>query len=591
MLWKAKRELGGPGTPSVGWPRGREEMGRRRFHLNLSLTGRLVVATGLIITLTMAAGFCMEFSERRALALRELEERAWLVAQELVSIRHVIASRQDDINRDAEGRVEFKRLNPAAVGRLVAEHFSSETGYYLRQVRLEPRIAANAPDPVEAEMLRSLSTEPRVDFLWRVDTSSGEPLFRFMLPLWIEPECLQCHGGSPDEVDVAGFPKEGLRVGELGGAITVTASMLPFVQSMRRDLLHHLLLWAVLLLASWALIAVVVRRWVGQPLAAMVATAAAVEEGAWDRIHPVTAPAELSELSHRMATMAEAVRAARMDLERQVAERTAELTEAVRRLQELDKYRADFLASVSHELKTPLTAMLAYAELLRSEGGTSPEAEHQLTAVLEAGRLMESHLEDLLAAARMDAGGLTLQREPVDLTETARAAAAYLAPLAGRREVGVRVTGPQGRPAEPTWVLGDRRRLLQVVVNLLSNAIKFSPKGATVSVEVGSGAPKEVRLAVHDQGPGIDPERQALLLRRLAGEEGGGGAAAFVPGPQGSGGNGLGLSIAARLVRMHGGSLKLASEPGRGSTFTLHLPLPQRELDLLDDPEEEVDGP
>lgn len=545
-----------------------------------------MVATGLIITLTMAAGFWMESTERHRLALRELEERAWLVAQELVAIRHVVAARQDDINRDAEGRVEFKRLNPAAVGRLVAERFSSQTGYYLRQIRMEPRFIANEPDPVEAEMLRALAAEPGAEFLWQVDRSSGEPLFRFVMPLWIEPECLPCHGGPPGQVDVAGFPKEGLQVGELGGAITVTASMLPFVQTMQRDLFHHLLLWAVLLVASWALIAVVVRRWVGSPLAAMVATAAAVEEGAWDRIGPVAAPAELSELSRRMAAMARAVQASQAELEQQVADRTAELTEAVRRLQELDRYRADFLASVSHELKTPLTAILAYAELLRSEAGVSDEARRQLTAVLEAGRLMESHLEDLLAAARLESGTLTLHREPVDLTEAARAAAAYLAPLAAGRAVEVQIRGSAGRRPQPTWVLGDRRRLLQVMVNLLSNAIKFSPPGSTVTLRVDSRAPEEVRITVQDQGPGIDPEEQVLLFRRLAASEREGSvavAAGQTPGPWEPASNGLGLSIATRLIRMHGGCLELKSTPGEGSEFTVRLPLPQRELDAVEE--------
>jgi two-component system sensor histidine kinase BaeS len=221
-----------------------------------------------------------------------------------------------------------------------------------------------------------------------------------------------------------------------------------------------------------------------------------------------------------------------------------------RKLKKAQDTERDFLMSVGHELKTPLTAIDGYAELLQ-DGAVDPrEAAEVLGA--ESGRLRRL-ITDLLDLARIDRSEFTVVDEPVDLAVTAREAVARYEGLAGTLGVALAADA-----AEPAPARGDGGRLLQVASNLVENALRAVGDGGRVDVVARPG-----RLSVRDTGPGLTAEDLDHAFERF-----------YLHRKYGSGpavGTGLGLAIVKDLTEAMGGSVEVESEPGAGSTFTIDL--------------------
>ncbi len=223
----------------------------------------------------------------------------------------------------------------------------------------------------------------------------------------------------------------------------------------------------------------------------------------------------------------------------------------------LDRARRDLIANVSHELKTPLTAVKGFLELMESES-LSPErrAEFLRLTDVEVQRL-ERLIAEQLELARIDAGALPLDREMVDMSELADGVAGSRSLLAEREGIEL-VTS---HPDEPVMVHADPARLEQLLLILLDNALKNTEAGGKVTVGV-SHSDDDAFLTVRDTGSGIPIEAQQFIFDRYYQAD---------ESRQG-GGLGLGLSIARGLAEAHDGSIEVRSAPGIGSVFTVRLP-------------------
>ncbi|HEX6492053.1 MAG TPA: HAMP domain-containing sensor histidine kinase [Candidatus Dormibacteraeota bacterium] len=242
--------------------------------------------------------------------------------------------------------------------------------------------------------------------------------------------------------------------------------------------------------------------------------------------------------------------------------RARDLAAEHRRAVELDESKSDFLRLASHEVRAPLTVLLGYIGLLEDGmfGEMPSSARSQVLPVLRS-KVDElvALSEAMLQAARLDDGRLELTPERVDVRELAGEAASRVEPMLGpSHRLGVDC------PPSPVMVVGDRLRLVTVLVNLLANAVKYSPAGGEVrcAVRVGEGL---AVVTVSDQGIGIDPDDLPRLFQRFTRVASG--VDAEIPG------TGLGLYIARQLARKHGGDIIAASKRGVGSSFTVSLPL------------------
>jgi signal transduction histidine kinase len=228
------------------------------------------------------------------------------------------------------------------------------------------------------------------------------------------------------------------------------------------------------------------------------------------------------------------------------------------RVRAADRDRAAFLAAVSHELRSPLNAILGFADILMTEvdGPLSPEAREEVEQIRGSGKHLLDLINDILEFSALESGQLKLSRSRVDLGAVAWEVVREAAGIVGARPVSVRIEGESGVLAK-----ADQRRVRQVLTNVVGNAIKFTQQGEVV-VDVGREG-KYARISVRDTGPGISPQERAVIFEeyKQAKDE--------RPRRRGTG---LGLAITRRLVLMHGGKIDVESEVGRGSTFRVLLP-------------------
>jgi signal transduction histidine kinase len=229
------------------------------------------------------------------------------------------------------------------------------------------------------------------------------------------------------------------------------------------------------------------------------------------------------------------------------------------RLERLERLNDEFLATVAHEIRDPMTSCIGFAETLLRKGDEMTEEERReaLETIAKTGRRLVQLLEDVLDVTRLEGGSVAYVMRPVDLNEVV---ADVLDEIKGRLpDADIGFDGG----SEETIVEGDRDRLHQVVANLVSNAVKFSPGGDTVRIAVRADV-DEVVLAVHDRGIGIAAEDVPKLFGRFARIPQAG--ATRIPG------TGLGLFISKSIVDAHHGRIWVESEPGEGSTFFVALP-------------------
>lgn len=228
----------------------------------------------------------------------------------------------------------------------------------------------------------------------------------------------------------------------------------------------------------------------------------------------------------------------------------------------VDETRRDFVANVSHELKTPLGAIQLLAEAVE-DAADDPEAVRRFAGKLgqESTRLTEL-VTQLIGLSRLQADDPMLRAEPVNVDGVLRAAVNHCRQFADSRDITIAMAPPSnGR------VLGDAEQLTQAVTNLIHNAIAYSDPEARVAVAsrtVEEDGEAWINLSVSDNGIGISPEDQRRIFERFYRVD--------YSRSRDSGGTGLGLSIVKHIAIVHGGSVSVWSQPGQGSTFTLHLP-------------------
>jgi signal transduction histidine kinase len=273
-------------------------------------------------------------------------------------------------------------------------------------------------------------------------------------------------------------------------------------------------------------------------------------------------PAVLENAFHRVQATREqaALRLLNASLERKVAERTAELEAAKEAAESANRAKSAFLAHMSHDLRTPLNAVLGFSQLLALDPvlAEAGNARRQVQMIHDAGRHLLAMIDEVLDLARIESGGLRLSLETVDACQLAHESLQLVGPLATQHRVTLKQQPTQGA----CLVQADCTRLRQVLVNLLTNAVKYNHPGGEVLVAV-SGLPGQVQVAVTDNGQGMTQQQLAALFQpfnRVGAET------------SGIEGTGLGLVIARQLVEAMQGSLQVHSTPGVGSTFTLALP-------------------
>lgn len=278
----------------------------------------------------------------------------------------------------------------------------------------------------------------------------------------------------------------------------------------------------------------------------------------WQTEHDVLLALEelAKEQAAEMAARNEQLRQAKEALEvqnRLLQRQNAELVRAGR-------LKDEFLATMSHELRTPLSAIIGYSEMLLEQipGPMNPEQTSYVDDVLRSGRHLLDIINDILDMAKVDAGRMDFQREPVDLSQVARAALDIARSMALRKEQQLVLEDEGG-----VMAVGDAQRIRQIALNLLSNAVKFTPPGGKIVLAVRA-VPHGAELSVRDQGIGIDPSHHELIFEAFRQVDG-----SHTREHQGTG---LGLTLVRKFCQAMGGTVSVNSRSGEGAQFIVRLP-------------------
>ncbi|OGV55341.1 MAG: hybrid sensor histidine kinase/response regulator [Lentisphaerae bacterium GWF2_50_93] len=222
--------------------------------------------------------------------------------------------------------------------------------------------------------------------------------------------------------------------------------------------------------------------------------------------------------------------------------------------------KSDFLSSMSHELRSPLNAILGFAQLMDSSGSPAPtdSQKENIAQILQAGWHLLKLINEILDLAVIESGKVSMSRESVSLAEVMSECQTMMEPQAQQRGISMTFSRFEG----PFFVHADRTRLKQIIINLISNAIKYNRERGTVVVDCTVSAPERIRISVADTGEGLDPEKMAQLFQPFnrLGQE-----ATGVPG------TGIGLVVTKRLAELMDGVLGVESTVGEGSVFWCEL--------------------
>ncbi|MBU2093267.1 MAG: response regulator [Alphaproteobacteria bacterium] len=267
---------------------------------------------------------------------------------------------------------------------------------------------------------------------------------------------------------------------------------------------------------------------------------------------------ELEQTNSQLEEQAQTLESQRDDLERT----TAAVQLKARELEQASQYKSDFLANMSHELRTPLNSLLILSKLLgdNPDGNLSAEQVKYAQTIRSSGNDLLTLINDILDLSKIEAGQIQIQTEHLPLQRLAADLRQTFQPVADERKLTFEIVIADDAPAA---IESDRQRLEQVLKNLLSNAFKFTERGGVRLVVSPAGADR-LALAVTDTGIGISTEQQDSIFEAFRQADG--------TISRRYGGTGLGLSISRELARLLGGAITLASEPGKGSTFTVTVP-------------------
>lgn len=565
---------------------------------------KIAVSIGVIMVALMAVDILWNLSLQNAQAENEAREKAEVLASEMRAAWDFVDMNQDVINRAEDGTFRTKHLVCVVAAKSISMLFTTETDYSIRFTNDTPRQAANAPDEFEQEALAAFNADPERKAFWRVvDAGDGTLVFRYTEPLYVTESCLECHGDPVGELDQYGYPKEGMQVGQVGGAMSITEPMDIYAAGIQDSMMQQAIMVLFMMVAAFIGLYFVTSRLVLRPIDELRSAAGAVGKGDFNYTLTVPDPGErprdeLAELTGEFDRMARDLEALYADLEGQVRSKTddlmvlndmlnyqkRELKVALDRLGDEVAYKNEFFAIVSHELRTPLTSILAYARILNADDSLAPKTREAVGEIESNATLLLNMVNNILVISKHAAKKDELLPEPVDFVDLAQFVRKALVPIAEGKDVRLSCSVAPDVPLS----MADWEKLRRILENLVNNAIKYTHRGGFVRLTIGFESGEEANhghgnhpgthvpddedaapagwivMRVADDGMGIAPEEldQIFELYKQAGQS----------ANRRYRGTGLGLAVVRDLTELHGGTVAVESRVKEGSTFTVRIP-------------------
>ena len=421
----------------------------------------------------------------------------------------------------------------------------------------------------EKQLLQSLTEEQRkiIEFLKADDERSEQIVFEkkdgstrsnYVRLFRATDTCMTCHN---PQGSAGAFARN-----ELIGAVVIERKA---GEISRTVLMNRIwIIIAGLVAGTGAIIAfyIITQRVILSPIRQLRALADNISEGDLSTRSSITTRDEYEKLSDAFNHMLDRVQASQEKLRqanKQLDEKIVELSGRNIELFKANKVKSEFLANISHEFRTPMNAILGFAQILREKPGLLKKEKGQRYAehIIIAGKNLLNMVNDLLILAKTEAGKMELHNEETKIPELCRSVIEAFSEMTKTKKIKVKLTVSQDIPS----LMTDAGKVQQVLYNFLSNAVKFTPEFGRIEIRVSLPDEKTVRIAVCDTGCGIaDSDREKIFdkFRQVDGSI-----------TRQSPGTGLGLAISRELAVLLAGSVAFESELGKGSTFWLDIPV------------------
>ncbi|WLD15024.1 sensor histidine kinase [Planctellipticum variicoloris] len=407
------------------------------------------------------------------------------------------------------------------------------------------------------------------------DTNRKYEEFNYYAGVYATDTCVACHrqhNGDPE-----------LKTGDLIGMVKIT---FPLDKTQRALAWNNAILLATAIVTAFlAMLAAyaIVRYVIVKPVLHLKDVSDAIARGSLDQRADIRTGDEFEELSHafnRMLRHLVTVQEELQQLNRGYEVKVDELAQANLRLYELNNLKNEFLATMSHELRTPLNSILGFSDVLVNAQGLTDKQRRYVSNIQTSGKNLLNLINDVLDLAKIEAGKMELHIVEFSIADLIERLVAQMSPLAEKKSIDL---GWDVDPGVPL-VMQDSGKIEQILSNLMSNAIKFTPEGGRVRVRAERRDKVGLALIVEDTGIGIPLEEQEKIFEKFRQGKGNPGQTDTLTREYE--GTGLGLSIIRELSKLLGGDVRVESEFGRGSVFSVLIPArldPEHPPKVVDD--------
>lgn len=536
----------------------------RQFRaLRISLSSKFVI--GVAFVLTIAMGVSLYFIDRNheMLVMEQLDQQAKALFKQIVLTRKWIADHggvfveklpwmepSPYLNEpellDIEGKKYIKE-SPAMVTKELSGYAREKGLFWFNITSLKLMNPDNAPDEFEENSLKEfeLGRTKEISQIEEIDASS---YYRYIAPLFIEEACLKCHS------------HQGYEVGDVRGAISVSVSMDAAMNMMSAGRKGMLIASVATISVLMLILFFMMKELVLRPVNALKKSMREFSRGERDNISIIETGDELEELSRSFVEMSDTLTEYHKGLEYEVHKATKGFEEANIRLRELNEKKSDFIAQISHELRTPMTSIKGAMDYMTakipqiSEHGEDTQNIMEFLNVIKknADRLIRM-VNDTLDLERIESGMFDLHFSEMDMLPLLKEVVISFQSISSERDITFKII------CDPKIIVNvDPDRIRQVLINLISNSINYSPDNSEIQISV---APYEdtIVTTVKDDGPGIPIDVQEKIFDKF-----------YTIGKRH--GTGLGLAICKGIVNAHNGEISVIQGLEKGSAICFALP-------------------